>query len=206
MGKRIEKTKRGFFVVYIGEKELGKKVIGADKEVFRTGFGPVVMLSFSPEKAEKFKIGILMTDNRIIATEEGGYFTSLDVGMITFYDGDIRIDGDAVIAEGKVNYEARGKIISGSCKLEIKNDIVSYTVEKKNELFESTMKGKETVKEIALREDGAVLLMTERGNVFLLNPEQEEIRKKLLPETQKLEFKVPQKPQELPQYTAYAVG
>jgi hypothetical protein len=174
--------KRGYFLAYVGEKELGEQAIEADKEVFRSGWGPLVLLNFVPKSPHKMKVGLFMTDNKV-ALAGGEEFTDLCISVVSFSDGEIGLNGGEVSAEGKVVSEARNTRMSSHIKVvaDIKKAVVSYMVERETECMRATISGTEPIREVLEREDGSILIVTARGNFVLLNPEEEEVRKALAP-------------------------
>jgi hypothetical protein len=174
--------KRGYFLAYVGEKELGEQAIEADKEVFRSGWGPLVLLNFVPKSPHKMKVGLFMTDNKVaLAGDEE--FTDLCISVVSFSDGEIGLNGGEVAAEGKVVSEARNTKMSSHIKVvaDIERAVVSYTLERETECMRASISGTEPIREVLEREDGSILIVTARGNFVLLNPEEEEVRKALAP-------------------------
>jgi hypothetical protein len=181
--KKVRKTKRNFFSVYIGEKELGCKVREeADKEIFQTGLGPFVLINFIPKEGNRIKAGILMTDNRVFMSPDLT-FTDLFISVATFDECIFRAENNSVICEGKLNYEMHGKKVLYNLTIKVESEKVSYSVERETELMKSSMSSIEMIKRGMLREDGSILLETAGGNIIVLNPDDEKIREALLPKS-----------------------
>jgi hypothetical protein len=182
--RRVAKRgKRGYFTIYIGEKELGGPMETAGKEVFQSGWGPMVLLNFIPQNGYNMRIGLFVADNRIIAVGDGGTtLTDLSIIAASFREGEVEVKDGKILAKSKAGYEAQSSKITSRIEItvDIRERTVSYTLERETEGMRASASGTEELGDVSEREEGAIVMTTRGGNWVLLNPKEEDVRKALL--------------------------